>query len=77
MSPNQLFTSGLLPLRNSGLEAMDFFDTLNSDYGVKKEGLVSMPEEPGVDILQNSIQLSATHFQLLQATVDPLLECED
>lgn len=57
MSPNQLFTSGMLRLLNSGLEAMDIFDTPSDDYGVEEEGLVNIPEESSVNIPRNNIQL--------------------
>ncbi len=34
LSPRQLFVSGTLQLRNSGLAALDFFDNIEPDYGV-------------------------------------------
>jgi len=33
-SPHQLFTSGLLYLRNSGLTALDLFEDADSTYGM-------------------------------------------
>lgn len=38
-TPNQLFTSGALQLRNSGLPAVDFFDDVTVDYGIEENGL--------------------------------------
>ena len=40
-TPQQLFTTGMLRLRNSGLTAMDFFDGVSETNGQEEEGLVS------------------------------------
>lgn len=78
MTPNQLFTSGMLRLRHSGLTAMDFFDQVApNDYGVEEDGLVAGPEEAGVDIPRSSIHLSDEQFHQLQIIVDPLIDCDD
>ena len=44
----------MLRLRNSSLEAMDIFDNPGSNYGEEEEGLVTTPEESGVEIPQSS-----------------------
>ena len=36
-SPLQLFHAGTLRLQNTGLEAMDLFTTVSSDYGIDPE----------------------------------------
>ena len=43
MTPNQLFTMGMLQLKNSGLTAMDFFD-------VEEDGLVPEEDDEGVEV---------------------------
>ena len=37
LTPSQLFTSGALRLRESGLSALDFFDCVMDNYGVEEE----------------------------------------
>ncbi len=76
-TPFQLFTAGMLRLRHSRLEAMDFFDIPESDYGVEEEGLVEDSEEPGVEVPQSSIRLSDVQLQQLRRVVNPLETCDD
>ena len=47
MTPNQLFTSGILKLKHSELTAMDFFDIVDDNYGVDEEGLVPPEDDDG------------------------------
>ena len=47
MTPHELFTAGALRLRNSGLIAVDFFDSVPDDYGAKEEGT---SDREGVEI---------------------------
>lgn len=61
-SPHQLFVQGALALR-SGLVAMDFFDQVGEDYGVKEEGLNT--DEEGVHIPTCQFQLRDDHYQAL------------
>ena len=41
LTPSQLFTSGALRLRESGLSALDFFDRVTDNYGVEEDGVTS------------------------------------
>ena len=78
LTPNQLFTSGMLQLSHSGLTAMDFFDIVDDNYGVEEEGLVpEADEEEGVEIPYNTIELSEQQIHALQAAVDPTTDSED
>ena len=80
MSPHQLFTTGMLRLRNSGLTAMDCFDSVNESYGDEEEGLVGDDEddcEDGVTVPPLSIDLSDEQMQQLRDQVNPLEDCED
>ena len=45
MTPNQLFTAGALRLRNSGLVAVYFFESVPHDYGSEEEGIPANNEE--------------------------------
>ena len=59
MTQNQLFTIGMLRLKNSSLTAMDFFDIIDDNYGIEEEGL--LPEEDddeGIEVPRNTLQLS-------------------
>ena len=77
MTPNQLFTMGMLQLKNSGLTAMDFFDIIDDNYGVEKDGLVPEEGDEGVEVPRNTLQLSEQQLSELQETIDPLAESED
>ncbi len=69
-SPLQLFTSGMLLLQNSELEAFDFFHGVDDAYGVDPDGPISTVEG-GVQVPQNT-SLSDSDLQTLRLTVDPL-----
>ena len=50
MSPLQLFNAGALLLQNSGLTALDFFDSVGDDYGVDPDRQISTEQDPEVRI---------------------------
>ena len=78
MTPNQLFTSGMLKLKHSGLTAMDFFDIVDESYGVDEEGLVPPEDDDeGVEIPRNTIELSEQQLTELTETIDPLGDSDD
>ena len=54
MTPNQLFTMGMLQLKNSGLTAVDFFDIIDDNYGVEEDGLVPEEDDEGVEVPQHT-----------------------
>ena len=66
-SPHQLFTAGCLLLQNSEIPAMDFFDSVDEDYGIDPEG----PIREGVTVPQSSLRFSNRDLQTLQQNVDP------
>jgi hypothetical protein len=45
-TPNQIFTEGVLQLRNSGLVAFDFFDTNLHAYGPASDDVVARHHHP-------------------------------
>lgn len=78
LTPHQLFTSGMLRLRNSGLIAMDFFSTVDEAYGDEEEGLVSDNDDndQGVMVPQIAIDLTEEQLELLTENISPL-ECSE
>ena len=72
LSPSQLFISGALRLRTSGLPALDFFEDVLSDYGMDEDGLAVSADGSGVEIPPIRVQLSAELITQLDNTVDPL-----
>ena len=78
-TPNQLFTSGSLRLRNSGLAALDFFDSVPETYGIDSDLGVSgndEDDEEGVEIPPTELNLSPENISELQSIVNPLSESE-
>lgn len=57
-SLHQLFSAGMILLQHSGLTALDYFSTVDSNYGVDDDG----PVPPG-DI-GNTIEVPRCSFQL-------------
>ncbi|KAF3980601.1 MAG: hypothetical protein HFP76_01275 [Methylococcales symbiont of Iophon sp. n. MRB-2018] len=77
-TPNQLFTSGALQLRHSGLVALDFFGGISNDYGVDEDGAVSGNNEAeGVPIPRISVELSESQLAQLRQSIDPLCYCSN
>ena len=63
----------MLLLRHSGLIAIDFFNQVDSTYGIDDDGPVPTHDDnSAVVIPECCYTLSDTDFALLQRTVDPL-----
>ena len=72
-SPEQLFVTGALWLRNSGMVAVDFFDNVQIDsYGVDEEGLAIDDDDGAIVIPENTFGLTEEQFLELQQQVNPL-----
>ena len=69
-SPLQLFTAGVLLLQNLGLEAMDFFQTVDETYGIDTDGPISTSEE-GVEVPQSRLEFSESDLSYLRQVIDP------
>ena len=76
-TPNQLFTSGALRLREGGLSALDFFDRVEDDYGVQEDGITPYEDEEGVEVPPCRLNLSVNQLQELKETIDPLSDSDD
>lgn len=75
-TPNQLFTSGALRLREAGLAALDFFDRVLDNYGVEEDGSTPYDDE-GVEVPPCRISLPRDQLEELVETIDPLSESDD
>ena len=77
-TPNQLFTSGALRLRHSGLPALDFFQTVPEDYGFEEEGIAPYKdEEGGIEVPPLRIELTEDQVSELQTNINPLENTAD
>ena len=76
-TPNQLFISGSLQLRHSGLVALDFFEDVPEHYGVDEDGAAIANTADGVTVPRISFQLSALELDELKQTIDPLENCQN
>ena len=71
LSPEQLFTAGVLRLQRSGLVALDFLE----DYGIDEDGLPTTTDEnSGVEVPEGNLSLDSEQLTNLQRVVDPLQE---
>ena len=69
-SPQQLFTAGCLLLQNSQIPALDFFHSVDGDYGIDPEGPLP-PSEGGVFVPQSSLRFSDEDIHFLRQNIDP------
>ncbi len=76
-TPLQLYSAGMLRLRysRSGLTAMDFFDSIDWDYGIEEEGL--MGSDGQVQVPELHIHLSEAEQTQLQSMVNPRQDSEN
>ncbi len=56
--PHQLFVRGSLQLRSSGLSALDFFESVNNNYGSSIDDEIPLPEPDSVNVPQGRFHLS-------------------
>ena len=71
-SPLQLFTTGILRLRHSGLVAIDFFNAIDEQYGSQGDGsLVDEEGNEGVTVPVSSICPTEEQIAELRESVDP------
>ena len=74
LSPQQLFTQGVLRLQHSGLVALDFMDNVNDSYGVDMDGPIPSDNEMAVMVPENNLHISEEVLSQLRENVDPLAE---
>ena len=77
-SPYQLFSGGMLLLQNSGLTALDFFDMVDSTYGLDNDAPVPSPDcDSGEEVSECSYSIRDEDLTLLKQTIDPLRQSDD
>ena len=79
-SPEQLFASGLLSLRNAGLEALDFQEDVGDDYGLEENGYIQKAESDcgdGIEIPNARIILNPNDQEQLAQLVNPLSDSDE
>jgi len=77
-SPHQLFTSGLLYLRNSGLTALDLFEDADSTYGIDYDTPVaSQNDRDDVEVPGCAYHISEANLAALKLAIDPLQESNE
>jgi len=75
-TPRQLFTSGVLQLRHSGLTALDFLDAVPEDYGLENSGFSSdISSTEGVSVPASTITPSEEQVEQLRSAVNPYAYC--
>ena len=77
LTPSQLFTSGALRLRESGLSALDFFDRVMDNYGIEEDGVTPYDDDEGVEVPRCQLDLSEDQLEELKETVDPLSDSDN
>lgn len=75
-TPNQIFTQGVLQLRNSGLVAVDFFDSVVDVYGSDSDYVLPESTE-GVTVPATDLNLDEEQLDVLKAAIDPLSQSDD
>lgn len=73
MTPNQLFTIGMLQLRQSNHTALDFYEQVNENYGIDEEGMGTRDDE-GVSIPHSTISLSEEQSSQLHQQINPMTD---
>ena len=80
-SPHQLFSAGMILLQHSGLTAMDYFNTVDSSYGIDGDEPVLLDDDThisyGVEVPRCSFRLTDVQYRILQYTIDPLASSDE
>ena len=76
-TPHQLFTSGVLALRNAGMIALDFLDSVDDHYGIDSGHLTVDNDDEILTVPPINIQLNQQQITSLQHTINPLATSEN
>lgn len=76
-SPHQLYTAGILRLQQANLQARDFFDDVDGDYGIEENFAVSQNAGTGVNVPESRLHVGVEAHELLQSQINPLTESEN
>ena len=64
----------MLRLQHSGMAAVDFFNEVDTRYGVDEDGLPGETDYSGVEVPEGGFTLTPEQLANLQQAVDPLRE---
>ena len=73
MTPNQLFTTGMLALRQSNHIALDFYECIDENYGIDEEGM-GEPDDEGISIPRSTICLSEEQNSQLHQQINAMAD---
>ena len=77
-SPHQLFSSGLLQHRNSGLAALDLFEDVDSTYGIDYDAPIpSQDDESGIEVPECAYSIIDTDMTALKLAIHPLQQSSE
>ena len=76
-TPHQLFTSGVLALRNAGMIALDFLEDVNDHYGIDSGHLTVDSEDENLTVPPINIEFTQQQITSLQQNIDPLATSEN
>lgn len=74
-SPQQLFTAGTLLLRNSQHAALDFFESVDEEFGIDPEGPV--PSQESISVPESSLHFCDSDVSALKQNIDPCAVSEN
>ena len=77
LSPQQLFTEGVLRLLSSSLVALDFFDNVSSTFGTSDDDPMPPIESDSVIVPETRFSLEPALFKQLKRIIDPLQQSEN
>jgi hypothetical protein len=69
-TPYQLYTSGILLLQNSNIDALDFYDNKDDTYGIDSDGPIPVSDNL-VEVPQTTLGFSEDDIMYLKQTVNP------
>ena len=69
-TPQQLYTAGCLLLQNSDMEALDYYEAVDNNYGIDP-GIVATSDD-SVVVPDNPVKFSDTDMRALKIAINPL-----
>ena len=76
-TPSQLFISGALRLCNMGMISLDFFDTVNDQYGIDEGHLTTNEDDVELLIPEVNVHLTSNQMQQIETTINPLASSDN
>ena len=73
MTPNQLYTTRMLVLCQSDRVTLDFYESIDENYGVDEEAL-GQPDDKGISIPRSTICLSEQQNAQLHQQNNPIAD---